>query len=172
MRLKEEKSTQKERKTKNSRSMTTRERSSVQSVRSSIWRGIGGKAKKSYQGWCLVLGVEGRERELTLPTESGTKTPEPRRNKKTPVGSLLPRGVANYDRRGFWCEISHTREYAQARTHNKSSHMQKEEQQKQQKQQKQQISRTANKAGTSEIWIWICITQQTTAPAPSWWWWW
>lgn len=83
VRLKKEKkkSTQKEEKIKISRSMTTRERSSVQSVRSSIWRGIRGKAK-SYQGWCVVW--KGREQKLTLPTESSTKNPRNKPKQEPP----------------------------------------------------------------------------------------
>lgn len=46
LREKRRKSTLERKKIKNSRSMTTRERSSVQSVRSSVWRGTRGKSKK------------------------------------------------------------------------------------------------------------------------------
>lgn len=70
---------------------------------------------------------------------------------------------------GLVGNLTHENTRAHARTH-KSSHTQKEEQQKQQQQQ-QQISRTDEKVCTGEIWIWICITQQATATAPSWWWW-
>lgn len=77
---KEEKHAKRRKKSK-SHALTIRERSSVQSVRSSIWRGIRGKAK-SYQGWCVVW--KGREQKLTLPTESSTKNPRNKPKQEPP----------------------------------------------------------------------------------------
>lgn len=94
--------------------MTTRERSSVQSVRSSIWRGIGGKAKKVTRvgAWC------GRARMRTHLTH-GIWHQNPRNTTKQehPCRIASPTWSCKSRPTGVWWEISHTREYAHARTH-------------------------------------------------------
>lgn len=134
----------KRKKIKNSRSVTTRERSSVQSVRSSIWRGIGGKAKKVTRvgAWC------GRAIMRTHLTH-GIRHQNPRNTPKQehPCRIASPTWICKSSPTGVWWVISHIQEYAHARAH-KSSYTQKEEQQKQQQ---QRISRTAKRVGTGEI---------------------
>jgi hypothetical protein len=89
-----------------SRSMTTRERLSVQSVRSSIWRVTMRKSKKvtGVGVWCGM----GEDENSPYPRTLALKPPQKHAETRTPLSERISHVDLQNTADGGWWEISHT----------------------------------------------------------------